>query len=59
MSKASYYRMKAAACERIAEDQSVVWEIRAQYRELALAWSECALEAEWIEEQRIRRTRSN
>lgn len=51
MSKASYYRLKAAACERIAEDQAAVWEIRAQYRELARAWGECAREAEWIEEQ--------
>lgn len=58
MSKANYYRLKAAACERIADDQSVVWEIRAQYRELARAWGECAREAEWIEE-RVRKSRSN
>jgi hypothetical protein len=51
MSKAGYYRLKALACERISEDQSVIWEIRAQYRELARAWNECAREAEWIEEQ--------
>jgi hypothetical protein len=51
VSKASYYRLKAGACERIAGDPSVVWEIRAQYRELARAWNECAREAEWIEEQ--------
>jgi hypothetical protein len=51
VSKASYYRLKAMTCERIAEDQSVAWEIRAQYRELARAWGECAREAQWIEEQ--------
>jgi hypothetical protein len=57
VSKASYYRLKALACERIAEDQSALWEIRAQYRELARAWSECAREAEWIEEQ-VRKNRA-
>ena len=51
MTKANHYRLKAQACERIAEDKSVVWEIRAQYRELCRAWNECALEADWIEEQ--------
>jgi hypothetical protein len=51
MSRASYYRLKATACERIAGDETVTWEIRAQYRELARAWLECAIEAEWVEEQ--------
>ncbi len=51
MSKAGYYRLKAAACERIAEDQNVIWEIRAQYRELARVGTECAREADWIEDQ--------
>lgn len=49
MSKANYYRIKSAACVKIAEDAKVSWEIRAQYRELANAWKECAIEAEWIE----------
>lgn len=57
MSKASYYRLKALTCERIAEDQSMAWEIRAQYRELGRAWSECAREAEWIDEQ-VRKSRA-
>ncbi len=43
--------MKAAACARISEDETLSWEIRAQYRDLALAWSECAIEADWVEEQ--------
>ncbi len=57
MLKASYYRLKALTCERIAEDQSVIWEIRAQYRELARAWADCAREAELIEEQ-VRKNRA-
>jgi hypothetical protein len=57
VSKANYYRLKASACERISQDASVDWEIRAQYRELARAWNECALEADWIEEQ-VRKSRS-
>ena len=51
MSRANYCRLKATACERIAGDETVAWEIRAQYRELARAWHECAIEAEWMEEQ--------
>jgi hypothetical protein len=57
VSKANHYRLKAAACARIAEDQAVAWEIRAQYRELARAWSECAAEADWIDEQ-VRKSRA-
>jgi len=55
--KAAHYRLKAAACARISDDHAVAWEIRAQYRELARAWTECAIEAEWIEEQ-VRKSRS-
>lgn len=50
--------MKAAACIGIAEDTTVSWEIRTQYRELARAWDECANEADWIEEQ-VRKHRAN
>jgi len=51
MPNANHYRMKAAACRKISEDEAVAWEIRTQYRELARAWDECALEADWLEEQ--------
>ncbi len=58
MLKSSHYRTKAAACSKIAEDETVSWEIRAQYRELALAWNECAIEADWIDEQ-VRKRRAS
>jgi hypothetical protein len=51
MSRANYYRLKAAACAKIADDGKVAWDIRAQYRELERAWLECAIETQAIDEQ--------
>ena len=51
MPNANYYRLKAEACAKIADDEKVAWDVRAQYRELERAWLECAIEAQSIEAQ--------